>query len=96
MTKEEEIMDFLESNVFAPILASPRASEKLKRGVRYTIMRLNERNAEGMISYYWSSVVGTDRSVPFAREMRAEGFTRFEECLEEFRDRFNDRWLRAP
>jgi len=96
MTKEQQIMQFLDSNVFAPILASPKASEKLKQGVRYTIMRLNERDAAGMVSYYWSAIVGTDRSVPFAKEMKAEGFTRFEECIDEFRDQFNDDWLRGP
>lgn len=29
-----------------------------------------------------------------ARQMRAEGFTRFEEIIDEFRDRFGDRWFR--
>ena len=96
MTKEQEIMAFLDTNVFEPILNSSNASEKLKRGVRLTIMRLNERDAAGMIHYYWSAIVGTERSVPFATEMKAEGFTRFEECIDEFRDRFNDDWLRRP
>jgi len=95
MTKEQEIMDFLSENVFNPILNSSAASEALKKGVRYTIMRLNNLDAEGMRSYYWSAIVGTDRSTEFARQMRSEGFTRFEEVIDEFRDRFNDRWLRS-
>jgi len=56
-------------------------------------MRLNERDALGMVNYYWSAIVGTDRSTEFARMMKAEGFSRFEEVLDDFRDRFNDRWL---
>lgn len=48
-----------------------------------------------MIQYYWSAVIGTERSTKFAREMRKEGFTRFEEIIDEFRDRFNDKWLRS-
>ena len=94
MTKEQEIMQFLHEHVFDPILNSPDASEKLKTGVRYTIMRLNERDAAGMVGYYWSAIAGTDRSTEFARQMRQEKFTRFEECIDEFRDRSNDRWLR--
>jgi len=47
----------------------------------------------GIVSYYWSAIVGTDRSVEFARQMRGEGFTRFEEIIDEFRDRFGDRWI---
>lgn len=53
------------------------------------------RNAQGMISYFWSAVVGTEKSTRFARLMKAEGFGRFEEVLEEFRDRFNNAWLRV-
>ncbi|HRK23824.1 MAG TPA: hypothetical protein PLQ11_02610 [Beijerinckiaceae bacterium] len=84
-------MDFLHERVFDPILQSRQASETLKRGVRYTIMRMNERNAAGMIQYFWSAVVGTDPSVAFASRMRAEGFDRFEEVIDEFRQRFAPR-----
>jgi len=95
MTKEEEIMAFLSQNVFDPILNSPRASDSLKQGVRYTIMRMIERDTVGMINYYWSAIVGTDKSIDFARIMRNEGFTRFEEVIDEFRDRFNDHWINS-
>lgn len=95
MTKKEEVMDFLLQNVFAPILNSSNASESLKKGVRYTIMRLNNLNATRMVSYYWSAIVGTEKSTEFARQMRAEGFTRFEEVIDDFRDRFNDNWLKV-
>lgn len=44
---------------------------------------------------YWSAIVDTERSTSFARLMRQEGFTRFEEIIDEFRERFNDKWLRA-
>ena len=95
MTKEAEIMQFLSENVFDPILNSSSASNTLKQGVRYTIMRLEQRDAQEMVHYYWSAIVGTERSTEFARQMRAEGFTRFEEVLDEFRDRFTNRWLNS-
>ena len=93
--KEQQIMDYLHEQIFDPIFQSSRASESLKQGVRYTIMRLNERDAPGMIHYFWSAVIGTDRSISFAGKMKSEGFIRFEEVLEEFRLRFDDRFLRA-
>jgi hypothetical protein len=92
--KEAEIMDFLHSRIFDPILQSSQASEKLKQGVRGTIMRMEQRDAAGMVQYYWSAIVGTERSIGFAALMREEGFSRFEEALEEFRVRFNDDFLR--
>lgn len=94
--KEAEIMDFLHTHIFDPILQSPRASEKLRQGVRGTIMRMEQRDAAGMIQYYWSAIVGTERSIGFAALMREEGFSRFEEALEEFRVRFDDAFLRRP
>jgi len=95
MTKEEEIMFFLNNNIFEPILTSTNASNNLKQGVRYTIMRLNERDAQGMRQYYGSAIMGTDRSSKFAKLMKEEGFTRFEEVIDEFRDRFSDKWLKS-
>ena len=91
LNRKQEIMEFLSQNVFDPILNSATASNILKSGVKYTIMRLNQLNAESMIKYYWSSIAGTERSTEFAKQMRTEGFARFEseEVLEEFRNRFN-------
>jgi len=95
MTKEQELMNFLYEHVFQPILNSPNASKELKSGVNLTIGRMNQRDAAGMVQYFWSAIIGTERSIGFAQRMRQEGFTRFEEVLEEFRERFNDAWLRS-
>lgn len=89
-------MEFLHRRVFDPILNSAGASQRLKKGVRYTVMRMNERNAAGMVKYYWSAIVGTDPSIAFARDLRAEGFERFEEAIDEFRVRFDEQYLRLP
>jgi hypothetical protein len=64
--KEQAIMDFLHQRVFDPILQSSAASEKLKQGARMTIMRMEQRDAAGMIQYYWSAIIGTERSIGFA------------------------------
>jgi hypothetical protein len=93
--KEREILTFLHERIFDPILNSGTASERLKQGVRYTIVRLGERDAAGMIQYYWSAIVGTERSIGFAAQMRQEGFGRFEEAIDEFRLLFNDDFLRS-
>ena len=93
--REEAVMAYLHEHVFDPILESKTASAGLKKGIRLTIMRLMERDAKGMVHYYWSAISGTDRSIRFADEMRNEGFIRFEETIEDFRRRFDDRFLRG-
>ena len=93
-SKEQQIMAFLNARVFSPILTSAHASDELKRGIRYTIMRMNERDAVGMVSYFWAALHGTEPSINFAARMRHEGFDRFEEVFEEFRLLFDDAFLR--
>ena len=66
MSKENQIMEFLNKNIFDHILKSSKASNSLKKGVRYTIMRMKQRDALGMVQYYWSAIIGTDRSTKFA------------------------------
>jgi len=41
MNKKDEIMSYLQTNVFDPILNSTTASNSLKQGVRLTIMSPN-------------------------------------------------------
>jgi hypothetical protein len=94
MTKEQEIMQFLHKRVFDPVINSDTASENLKRGVRLTIVRMEQRDALGMMQYFWSAVTGTEKSIGFAKLMKNEGFDRFEETIDEFRERFSDLWVK--
>jgi predicted glycosyl hydrolase (DUF1957 family) len=96
MKKEEEIIAFLDQKVFDPVLDSATASNNLKSGIRLTRGRMLQRDAVGMVHYFWSAIVGTERSIGFAAKMKKEGFTRFEEVLEEFRVKFDNEWLAKP
>lgn len=88
-SREREIMDFLQERVFQHVLTSAHASERLKQGCRLTIVRMEQRDSAGMVHYFWSAIVGTERSTSFAALMRREGFERFEETIDEFRARFD-------
>lgn len=95
MTNQQtEILNFLSAKVFDPILNSP-APNQIKQGVRLTIMRLeNQKDAAGMVKYFWSSIAGKGNAISFSDRLKDEGYDRFEEVLEEFRERFTDDWLR--
>lgn len=86
-------MDFLHQRVFDPILNSTTSTLKIKRGVNLTVARMSKLNAEKMVQYFWSALA-TDNAIIFSKHMKAEGVTRFEDVMEEFRDKFNNRWLR--
>jgi glutaredoxin 2 len=93
MTKEQELMQYLHKKVFDPILNSSSASPEIKSGVNLTIARMNRLSAEKMVQYFWSALA-TENAIKFSKRMKTEGLTRFEDVMEEFRDKFNDEWLR--
>lgn len=92
MTKEQELMHFLHEKVFDPILSNPKASGKTKSGVNLTIARMNRLSAEKMVQYFWSALA-TENAVNFSKHLEEEGFVRFEDVTDEFRDKFNDTWI---
>lgn len=94
MTKEQEIMEYLHQKVFDPILDSKTCSPKIKSGVNLTIGRMNRLSAEKMVQYFWSALA-SENSITFSKHLKSEGLMRFEDVMEDFRDRFNDRWLRS-
>lgn len=94
MNKEQELMEFLHKKVFDPILNDATVSSKIKSGVNLTISRMNRLSAEKMVQYFWSALA-TDNAITFSKHMKDEGVTRFEDVMEEFRDKFNDKWIRG-
>jgi len=94
MSKEKEIMDFLHKKVFDPILNSPSSSNSVKKGVNLTIGRMSRLTADKMIQYFWSALA-TENAIVFAKKLKQEDMPRFEDVFEEFRDRFNEKWLKS-
>lgn len=93
MTKEQELMNILHEKVFDPILSNPKASGKIKSGVNLTIARMNKLTADKMVQYFWSALA-TENAIEFSKHLKEEGLVRFEDVMENFRDKFNDTWIR--
>ena len=51
-------------------------------------------SAKSMIAFYWHAIVGTEHSIDFAAHLKKAGVDRFEEVIDDFRDRFSDQWIR--
>lgn len=95
MTKEQELMDFLNAKVFQPVLDSEVASESLKNSVTRAKFRAAQRDAMGIVHFFWTSIVGMDRSTGLSKQMKDEGFDPFDIVVQEFKVRFNDAWLKS-
>jgi hypothetical protein len=91
MTKEQEIMNFLEVKMFTPILKSALTSERFKKATRGLRLRMKQRDAQDMIQYFWNTVVDTKaKHAYYGRMLQNENFTEFEEVVNEFRVRFKE------
>lgn len=91
MTKEQEILDFLEETMFTPILKSASTSERFKTATRGLRLRMKQRNAQGMIQYFWSTVADASaKHAKYGRMLQNEGFSSFEDVVNEFRIRFKE------
>lgn len=92
MTKEQEIMNFLDTRVFEPVLNAKNISASIKSGVSLTKARMNRLSADKMVQFFWSALI-TDNGLAFSEKMKNESLPRFEDICEEFKQRFNDEWL---
>lgn len=91
MTKEDEILSFLEGRMFVPILNSPNTSDRLKKATRGLRLRLKQRNAQEMIQYFWNNVVDTQaKHATYGRILYNERFSDFEEVINDFRLKFKE------
>jgi hypothetical protein len=85
-------MAFLNEKVFEPILNSKTCSPTIKIGIKLTIGKMNRLNAEKMIQYFLE--LTSENAVVFTKFMKDQKLTPFDDIVEEFRNKFNDNWLR--
>ncbi|MEA4902082.1 hypothetical protein [Desulfitobacterium sp.] len=91
MTKEDEILEFLEVRMFKPILNSSTTSERFKGATRGLKIRLKQRDAQGMIEYFWRNVVdATAKHANYGRMLQNEKIADFENVVDDFRVRFKE------
>ena len=52
-------------------------------------------SSEKKIQFFWSAIVGTDKSIRFSDILKDNGITRFDDIIEEVRTKFNNDYLKA-
>lgn len=91
MTKEEEILDFLEARMFTPILNSPTTSDRFKKATRGLRLRIKQRNAQEMIQYFWNTVADAhEKHANYGRMLQNERISNLEEIINDFRVKFKE------
>lgn len=95
--KCNEIMNYFDEKIFNPALdfAKRNHNSTIFKGVNLTRARMHRLSSEKKIQFFWSAIVGTDKSIRFSDILKDNGITRFEDIIEEVRVKFNNDYLKA-
>lgn len=95
MSKEEQVLSYLYDRIFLDVINSKTASKKAKNIVNKTIMCLKQLPLESMIQYVWNAVYEEDNNGDRANNiLKQEGFTTFQDIIEEFKIKFDDKFIK--
>lgn len=82
---KEELINFLEINVFIPTETNPEATVTIKRKINATRMRLNNLvSAEKVRQYFWNAMA-TDNGIDSYNKISNIGAPTFEDVRLEFK-----------
>lgn len=93
MNKKQLLIDYLDSNLFIPIMYSPHVSPQLKYDLQHTRSLFNEFCAEGIINYIWNMFGNKDIEMILANRLMDEGFYNYNQVINEFKHKFTYDWL---
>lgn len=93
INKKQEIINYLDSNLFMPIMHSPNASQQLKHDFMHTKTLLNQFSAEGVINYVWNMLGNHEVEALLSNRLMEEGFYNYNQVLNEFKHEFTYDWL---
>ena len=85
MSREKEIMRFLDDQVFNPVLDLRTATADLKQNTVRTQKLMSRLPADRMIRFFWSAIANRP---DVAERFRGEGFPLFEDVKDEFARQF--------
>ena len=93
MNKKQILIDYLDSNLFIPIMCSPHASDQLKYDFQHTRSLFNEFSAEGIINYVWNMLGNNEVKMILSNRLIDEGFYNYDQVIDTFKHEFTYDWL---
>ncbi|ADZ81784.1 hypothetical protein QTL86_18115 [Cellulosilyticum sp. ST5] len=93
MDKKQQLLQYLNSHLFLPVLESPYASSQLKYDFEHTRQTLEEFSAEGILFYIWNSFANSESQRILSNRLLDEGFINYEHTLDQFKNEYTYEWL---
>jgi len=93
MNKKQLLIDYLDSNLFIPVMCFPHASPQLKYDLQHTRSLFDEFSAEGIINYMWNMLANKEVEMILLNRLMDEGFYNYNQVISKFKDEFTYDWL---
>nr|WP_302598899.1 hypothetical protein [uncultured Cellulosilyticum sp.] len=93
MNKKQQLLNYLDENLFNPIISAPYASSQLKEDFSHTREVLKDFSAEGILYYIWNSFANKDTEAVISHRLMDEGFSSYNQVLDTFKQEFSYEWL---
>lgn len=98
MTEQErkkEMLNYFNETIFEPAIQYGKEHNipKMSQGARYTRMRFMLLSSDRILQYFWSAIIGTEKSIPFSKLLRDNNVLRFEDIIDEVRDKFSNEYF---
>ena len=92
----QEMDNYFNTKLFEPTIkyATDNNIKEIAQGARYTRMRMSQLDSKKKLQYFWSAIQGTEKSIKFSKLLKDNGVLRFEDILEEVREKFNDEYFK--
>lgn len=92
----QEMNNYFNTKLFEPTIkyATDNNIKEIAQGARYTRMRMEQLDSKKKLQYFWSAIQGTEKSIKFSKLLKSNGVLRFEDILEEVREKFNDEYFK--
>ena len=93
----QEMDNYFHAKLFEPTIkyATDNNIKEIAQGARYTRMRMSQLDSKKKLQYFWSAIQGTEKSIKFSKLLKDNGVLRFEDILEEVREKFNDEYFKG-
>ena len=92
----QEMDNYFNAKLFEPTIkyATDNNIKEIAQGARYTRMRMEQLDSKKKLQYFWSAIQGTEKSIKFSKLLKDNGVLRFEDILEEVREKFNNEYFK--
>lgn len=91
--KKQLLIEYLDNNLFIPILHSPHASYQIKHDFQHMRDLLPIFSAQGILNFVWNMLANSETKVIFSNHLTDEGFDNYTQILDAFKNEFTYDWL---